>query len=215
VKRNLLLISLCLFGISLGFAVVLGWRVATVQKAQKAAFSPQPLTLDFQPPAQSRTGKISAVQGSVLKNTRDDKELKPLQDPLELKKGETMKTEKNATATVVFSQITTVVLNQNSEASLISALPSSFLVKQNSGSIHYETIATHPISIHTHENLVLLQDGNLQITAEADRVTLNLEHGHGKFSFINPQNETQVYELTASRAATIHDQTKVVTYSVK
>ncbi len=217
------LILLLIFAFGFGLSIYLGRlfipKSKNIEAKKEPVITSKPLyQYESKPPSRALTGTIEGIYGEVKKQPRDSDDWVEIstssasfgsaQD--KVLQGESFKLNNIGKATALFENQTTVLLGKNSEVSFINLIPEKFLLEQNNGVITFKNVK--PISVKIFNSLMVLEAGEftIDVNNETGRFNLSLASGSAKLSFVDEENETQVYELVKGDQAKYDPATKTV-----
>ncbi len=201
-KQYLVLFSVFLLGMS----VVIGWRILMVKKNQNDQFSPKDDALSLQPPVAALVGELISIHGEVKKQARGAEEFIEIKEGEEIVDGEKLVTKQESKAEIEFPDFGLLTLGSNTEVSLTSLLPSSFVVNQKQGIVNYELLQEeNPFSVRILHLLLNLNIGEVEVTLEDEDITVEQLSGSSKFSLVDKENKTHVWKLEEGQKALIDD----------
>lgn len=210
-SKNTKVLSLALFLV--GIMGVFGVRVWQVKKARSIPFSPQESFFSLQPPSEALTGKLIKVEGEVKKEPRDGEEFKEAGKGEKILDGEKLATGEDSQAVVEFPDFAHLALESDSEVTFVNLIPSSFLIKQTSGSINYRLSQNgNPLSVRSLHLLFTLEEGESRITVDEEDGEVVIEQllGEAKMAMVDLENKTHVWQLKQSQRALVDDEERTV-----
>lgn len=165
--------------------------------SENVAITPVLNTITFKsdPPALALSGALTVVTDSVKKYARFADDWEEIASPSSILQEEKIQTDESGKAEVGFPNQLKIIINPYSEVYFANLLPDSFLVEQSKGEVTYTV--EKPISIKSVDTLTSFGQGKLILEVDPDNgfIYLNIASGSGKFSFIDNDNQTQVYEI--------------------
>lgn len=159
----------------------------------------------LQPPRQSLRGVIEAPDGSVVISKRDETSGRQAVPGDTITDGESILTEAESAIRIVFEQLGSIALNQNSQISFATTLPDSFLLEQNRGIVGYTTREGQVMTVRTQGIVFEVQEGDaiLESNQEEGYVTVQVKEGQVKLAYLDASWETLVYTVKKGETATI------------
>ncbi len=190
----------------IGMGSVLVWRVLIVKRREAPQFSAQQSSFSLQPPLEALSGELIAVAGKVEKQSREADEFVDVDEQKQIIDGEKLRTEEKSEAEIDFSGFARLRLGPNTEINLTSLLASSFVVNQKQGTANYKLLQDeNPLSVRILHLLLNLNSGEAEVTIENKEITIEQLSGKSKFSLVDTDNKTHVWELEQGQKALIND----------
>jgi len=190
----------------LGASLVLVFRFCQVKKTETSLFSSKPFSFVFKPPSEALTGKLVLVKGQVEKEAREKEEFEKVDIRTEILQGEKLKTGKNSQTVVEFPDFAKFTLDSNSEITLVSLIPNSFLITQSEGLLFCELLQDNtPVSIRSLHALIVLSSGKAAIEVLGNEILVDVFEGKVKLALVSLDNKTHVWQLKAGQKALIDD----------
>lgn len=202
-KKGKLLFYFILFFIYLvGVGIVLVNKPQEKKQLELSSYPAATITpmvdskiFQFDPPSQALVGTLNITSRTVEKYARFADDWEEIASPSSILQDEKIQTDKSGNAEVEFTNQLSLSINPDSEIYFANLLPDSFLVEQSKGEVTYTV--EKPISIKSVDTLTSFGQGKLILEIDPDNgfIYLNIASGSGKFSFIDNDNQTQVYEI--------------------
>lgn len=194
-----------------GYRYMLAKRTAPLPAASKLPSpTPEP-TFALVPPSQSVSGILTISKGKAQKWGRNDDGYKEASTGAQILTGESVVTEDLSAATATVSGIVTIIFGQDAELSFANLYPTNMTLQQKSGKITYEVIDTqYPVSVRALHTLVSMNTGKTTINVVDTDMSIIVTAGSAKFAFVDSDNITHVWELTAGQRANIDDAARKV-----
>jgi hypothetical protein len=162
-------------------------------------------TFQLQPPKQSLRGVVKDLNGSVVISKRDESAGRQAVPGDTITDGESILTEADSEVALEFNTLGTISLDQDSQISFATTLPSSFLLEQNRGTVGYQVVAGQIMTVRTQGIVFEVQGGDavLESNQEEEYVTVEVLGGQVKLAYLDANWETLVYIVTQGETATI------------
>ncbi len=162
-------------------------------------------------PGESLKGNIASFSGMVNWQSRTatiPAQLKGLQP---VQQGEEINTGKDGQVTIQIPNATSFSLLSNSDINLIQTLPADIVISQNQGIVDYARLGTIPVSIHTLDLLVQIDNGESVIAADKAKqiITVLVEKGSITAAYNNSQNISTLVPVQEGKKFIFHNDTKV------
>ena len=182
--------------IIIGILIFLTLRILYVgYYLPKDNFIPKNIKITLKPPTGAIVAKISQIDGSVKKESRNDTKFKSLKEPTTLVEGESLATE-NGSSEVSFNNIASLRLGTNTEIDYLNGLPDALVLRQPNGLINYVTSNNiKPFSIRSLGLLIQFnQQANATVSTNSDKGTVRviLNSGEITLAYSDSKNNTQV-----------------------
>lgn len=210
---KLILIIIFLSGIGLAFT--LSRFLFPKQQNIKTEEEKQPVKQEnylyqAKPPTLALEGMLDSISGEVNKQARDKEDWEKISSPSSVLQGEQVKIGKGGKAKVTFPDYLQITLNSNAEIWFVNLIPENFLLEQNEGTILLEN--NKPVSLRIFNSLTLFEQGEfkIEVDSELGRFNLSVASGSAKLSFVDQDNETQIYKLVESNLVKFDSATKTV-----
>lgn len=159
----------------------------------------------LQPPKQSLRGVVRDLDGSVVISKRDESAGRQAASGDTITDGESILTEADSVVTIKFESLGTISLDQGSQISFATTLPSSFLLEQNRGTVGYQASADRVMTVRTQGIVFEVQGGDAVLESNQDEeyVTVEVLDGQVKLAYLDSTWETLVYTVDKGETATI------------
>jgi hypothetical protein len=209
----------------LGLGGILAWQrwqnqpaavspVPTPLETDVPAFTAQDTTFTLDPPRLSLNGQVTKLAGTVTVDTRTATASSALLLNQLLLEDEKVTTDATGSATLVFPPALTLEVGPDSIVSLASTQPAHFLVKQDRGTVSYQTDdVTTSVAMRSLHALFTVTKGQASLTTDPDtkKLTFTLISGQGQLGYINTDNQTQMVEVKAGQTLFFDDVKRLVT----
>lgn len=203
-KKKHFLVLFSVFLIGMGIVVV--WRVLMVERQEAPQFSAKESSFSLQPPLEALEGELVNAEGEVKKQSREADEFVDVDEEEQIVDGEKLNTGEESEAEIDFSDFGRLRLGSNTEISFTSLLPSSFVVNQKQGVANYKLLQDEDLlSIRILHLLLNLNSGEAEIAIENGEIIIEQLSGDSKFSLVDIDNKTHVWELEEGQKALIND----------
>lgn len=168
-------------------------------------------TFQFDPPSQALVGTLNITSRTVEKYARFADDWEEIASPSSILQEEKIQTDKSGKAEVGFPNQLKIIINPSSEIYFTNLLPDSFLLEQSKGEVTY--IVEKPISIKSIDTLTSFGQGKLMLEIDPDNgfIYLNIASGSGKFSFIDNDNQTRIFEIEKGNRVTYNPENTSIT----
>lgn len=208
--------------LAIGTLIVIGGRMAYVQRLPQQLFTPDVTQTILTPPKQALEGTIESSRGTVKKLARlpaiptvrrwqagEAKDFATVDATQPILQGEILATERGGRAKVTIDDIW-ITLEGDTEVEFVNLVYPTILFRHRRGSATYAT-TTSSFSIRSLHALIELGTGKLLLTTNDQTIDIRLTSGTAKLALVDANNETHVWKLTDSDRATINDGTREVT----
>ncbi len=147
------------------------------------------------PPSQAKVGTLNIVSSTVEKYARFADDWEEIASTSGILQEEKIRTGKSGKAVVKFLNHLNIIIAPETEVYFANLLPDSLLLEQSEGEVTYT--AEKPISIKSIDTLTSFEQGKLTLGIDPDNnfIYLNVASGSGKFSFIDNDNQTRIFEI--------------------
>lgn len=163
-----------------------------------------------QPPSRAMQGTLKVNSKIVEKIPRLKDEWEEVATSSSILQEEKIQTDESGKAEVEFPNYLKVSINPLSSLYFKNLIPDSFLVEQSKGTAKY--LIEKPISIRSIDTLTSIESGELtlEINPLNGFITMDIASGSAKFSFIDSENETQVYDINPGDRVSYDPETMTV-----
>jgi hypothetical protein len=193
-----------------GIILVFVIRIVQV-KLTAPVFKPMPTTFSLQPPTEALKGSVKSLKGEVKKTSYKDTKSHIAKINDEISQGESITTDATSSASIVFSQAVILSLAPSSQIAFPTLLPATFLLKQNSGVVHYQVLSRKGISVRVLHALLQLSEGVTTVSFNENEVSVDTTAEHVTIGMTDTENNTHIHNLTKGETATISDEERTVT----
>lgn len=170
-------------------------------RGQDSMPSTPPFSL--KPPSESLTGRIIYLEGEVRKKPRDSELFQAVEGGSGLVQGEKLITGVESTAEIEFDQDFKLIVLPNSEISLVSLIPSHFLINQDKGAITYQKLAgQNPLNVRANPLLILIGSGEGKISQKPKAILIEQNLGNAEIGLVDQNNQTRTWHLEQGQKAT-------------
>jgi len=171
----------------------------------------QPASLTLSPPTHALVGSLATMSGEVKKFGRQDEEYQVLENVGPIIQGESVATGADGTMVIQFSNAITMEAGPWSELSFSELLPPNIAIRQKGGTVTYRLINKDiPWSIRVLQTLVVLEEGEMEVSIEGTRATIFQKVGKALLGNIDADNNTTTYDLLEGQSAQLNESTQTV-----
>jgi len=171
----------------------------------------QPASLTLSPPTHALVGSIATMSGEVKKFGRQDEEYHILETVGPIVQGESVATGADGNMVIQFSNAITMQVGPWSELSFSELLPPNIAIRQKGGTVTYLLINKDtPWSIRVLQTLVVLEEGEMEVSVEGTRATVLQKAGRTVLGNIDADNNTTTYDLLEGKTAQLNESTQTV-----
>lgn len=173
-------------------------KIQTISSENVSATGTPPVSKEqnkINPPSLALTGNLNIITNNVEKLARFKEDWEKVATSGAILQEEKIKTDETGKAEIEFPDQLNIAVNPKSEIYLVNLLPEAFLIEQFKGIVEYDI--KKPISIKSIDTLSLFEPGKavLQIDPESGFIYMDIASGSAKLSFIDNDNQTQVYDI--------------------
>jgi hypothetical protein len=112
---------------------------------------------------------------------------------------------------IQFSNAITMQAGPWSELSFSELLPPNIAIRQKGGTVTYRLINKDmPWSILVLQTLVVLEEGEMEVSIEGSRATITMKSGRAFLGNIDADNNTTTYDLSEGQSAQLNESTQTV-----
>lgn len=201
-------IALALVFFLIGFAVSLiffSTKLPSLPTTSQVTPTPLPTIITLRLPAVGQQGVLMQTSGTVTKIPWDSFNPAPATPGGMLYQSEEIETKEKSTALLSFPQAFHCALGENTIVYLSSLLPNHALLQQRKGTTTYDLDSPSALlSVRIPGVLVELSQGEITIEVTDKTLTILVPNGKAKVAKINPDNVTQVWQLTNKDRAVIN-----------
>lgn len=171
----------------------------------------QPASYTLMPPTHALVGSIATMSGVVKKMGRQDEEYHVLETVGPIVQGESIAAEEDGNMVIQFSNAITMQIGPWSELVFSELLPPNIAIRQKGGTVTYRLISKDtPWSIRVLRTLVVLEEGEMEVSIEGTRATIFQKTGKSLLGNIDADNNTTTYDLSEGQTAQLDETTQTV-----
>lgn len=164
-------------------------------------------------PEESFKGNIASMSGTILWFSRIAKKPIRLTSPRSIQQGEELITGNKSNAEILINDSVEVTLNSNSDVNFIQTLPINIVLLQNKGTVLYQNLGQHALSVDTLDLISAINSASTKITVNpsAKIVTVSVQKGTITEGYEDLQDNSNVNIVQAGQTFQFNDDTKEVT----
>ena len=156
-----------------------------------------PATFVMQPPTDALVGSIATQSGEVMKLGRLDEEYQPSPLAGPVFQGESFATGKDGMVSFLVGQTGEIIMTKESELSFISLLPTSLLIRVKNGTVRIRAPSNgFPMSVRVLQTLVRIPEGEVEVSLEGQRASIQIIEGTAGIGAIDADNVTSAYSVS-------------------
>lgn len=211
------MLCMVLFALSF-FAMIVGRVIqvkseVTPEPTPVTQATPTPIEFKLEPPRLSLQGKVTRLNGTVMKTIREEKDIKEASSESVFVEGEQLTASPSASIDISFSENNLFSVSPETVMAFPSTKADNFLFKIDKGSVVFETdekIAT--ISARSLHGLFSLTNGKAELSVDPDEkiITFMIAEGTGKAGYIDTDNMTRTVDLKAGETLIFDDEKRTV-----
>lgn len=162
------------------------------------------------PPKESLSGEIVTMTGDIFWESRVASTPALIVKPVPVEQGEDIQTGDNGKTKIDFPKGVSVTMSPQSEISFVQTLPKNFVFEQKSGQSSYITQGEVPLSIRISHLLILLSNGQMDVSIDklTGKINASVKKGEAKAGYNDRQNVSQVETISFGKTFTFNDETR-------
>ncbi len=170
--------------------------------------SPTPTIISLSPPSQSLTGKLTEVLGTIERIPWDITSHVPATAGAVLYQGDEILTLPTSQATITIPNSLTCTMEEKTQIVLTNLLPKSITVQQRNGT--FACMSQDVFNLRIPGALLELSQSTVQSVITPEEITIRIASGKGKLGFVDNENKSKVWELTAADTIVIDRGTNTI-----